>query len=88
MKQLKITLSIFFIVFILASLLYKNVLAPGDKSSIFAQAADMVFPLFLIFSFLILLLKKREEKKDKKKITDEDRELYKSIGKSDWDSRK
>ncbi|OUR97929.1 hypothetical protein A9Q84_06960 [Halobacteriovorax marinus] len=88
MKHLKITISILFLIFILYSLAYKNIIAPEDKLSIFAQAADMAIPLFMLFSVVLMFFKRRVENKDKKKVSKEDREFYSSIGKADEINKK
>ena len=83
MKYFKIIISIIFIVLILGGLVYKNIIAPEDKTSSFAQISDFIFPAFMLFSFFLLFLKKREENKNKSKLSKEDRDLYKSVGKGD-----
>jgi len=79
MKKVKIILSALFLVFMVASLLYTNIISPEDKKSAFSSLSKMFMPLFLLFSFFLMYLKRSEEKKDKKKLSREDRQLFNSI---------
>lgn len=88
MKKMKTIVSLTVLALIIGSLIYKNIMAPQDDSSGLSKLADMAFPIFMGFSFLLLFFKRREEKKDSKKITHEDRELFKSVGISDYDNKK
>ena len=83
MKHTKLALNISFIIFILFSLAYKNIIAPKDTTSIFAMASDMAIPLFMIFSMLNIFFKTKKEKKEQSKPSKEDNAFYSSIGSSE-----
>ena len=83
MKYIKIAITILLIVFLVVSLVYKNMFAQGNENSFLSQSANYIFPIFMLYSFFLLFLKKRAEKKDAPKRTDEDRKLYQSVGTGD-----
>lgn len=88
MSKVKVLMSTLFIALIVYSLAYKNILAPEDKSSLFATIADMAIPLFMFYSLILMFFKRRVENSGKKKTTSEDREFFKNIGSSDDYSKK
>jgi preprotein translocase subunit SecG len=59
------------------SLIYKNLLHPEDSESFLRKLADMFFPLFMFYSFLLVLFKKKSE--GKAKLSDEDREAFQKV---------
>ena len=81
MKHLKIILALTFLVLLTFALVYSNLVEPGEQSPLLGQLSKIIFPLFLLFSFLMMFLKKREDKKKegKTKLTNEDKELFKSV---------
>ena len=83
MKKLRVILSILFVILMVGSLVYTNIISPEDKNSPLATFAKLVMPIFLLFSFFLMYLKKREEKEGKAKTSTEYRELFNSIGNSD-----
>jgi hypothetical protein len=82
-------MSALFIGLIAFSLLYKNIISPDDKGSVFFVVSDMAIPLFMFYSVILMYFKRRSDKKDSKRPTDEDRAFYNSIGKAeDYNKRK
>lgn len=88
MGFIKNTLNWSVLFILIGALVYKNLIAPEDKNSPLSQIEEMLFPFLMLYSFFMLYLKRKKENKDKKPVSHEDRELFKSIGKSDWDERK
>ena len=79
MKYFKMFLSVLVLIIIVASLIYKNLLAPNDKGSLIFKIAEMAVPLFMAFSLFLMVLKKKEDKAGQEKLSDEDRKLFSSI---------
>lgn len=79
MKYFKIFLAVLVLTLVVGSLVYKNLLAPNDKSSPLARVAEMAIPIFMAFSLFMMVLKKREDKKGTEKLSEEDRKIFASI---------
>lgn len=88
MSKIKVVMSALFIILIIYSLAYRNIIAPEDSGSIFSSIADMAIPLFMFYSMLLMFFKRRGENAGKKKSSTEDREFFKSIGSVDDYNRK
>ena len=83
MKYIKTIIALLFVVLIIVSLLYKNLIAPDDKDSMFFQIADMAIPLTMVFSVFMMFLKRRDEKKEVGKLSEDDRKFFHEISKKD-----
>ncbi|MGB0455229.1 MAG: hypothetical protein ACPGJV_16090 [Bacteriovoracaceae bacterium] len=81
-KYLKISLSVVFLVMMIGALVYKNLFDHSGENQLMAQMAELVFPAFMGFSFLMLILKKWEDRREnpREKLNKKDKEDFSNIG--------